>query len=109
MHFMPMEEDIEHLPLAENEVLFVPQSLAANLYITYYSSGYILQDIGTFVDPKGVQNTKAFNVSPCWGRCKVYRSSRPHVKASISSRQRLLSLASGLWLTVLFSPPGSEA
>jgi hypothetical protein len=71
MHFMPMEEDIEHLPLAENEVLFVPQSLAANRYITYYSSGYILQDIGTFVDPKGVQNTKAFNVPPCWGRCKV--------------------------------------
>lgn len=64
MHFMPMEEDIEQLPLAENEVLFVPQSLAANRYITYYSSGYILQDIGTFVDPKGVQNTKAFKVPP---------------------------------------------
>jgi len=80
MHFMPMEEDIEQLPLAENEVLFVPQSLGANRYITYYSSGYILQDIGTFVDPKGVQNTKAFKVPPCWGRCKVYRSNHPHIK-----------------------------
>ena len=80
MHFLPMEEDIEHLPLGENEVLFVPQSLAANRYITYYSGGYILQDIGTFVDPKGVQNTKAFKIAPCWGRCKVYRSNHPQIK-----------------------------
>jgi len=80
MHFLPMEEDIEHLPLAENEVLFVPQSLGANRYITYYSGGYILQDIGTFVDPKGVQNTKAFKIPPCWGRCKVYRSNHPQIE-----------------------------
>jgi|GEM_PF-543994 len=80
MHFLPMEEDIEHLPLAENEVLFMPQSLGANRYITYYSGGYILQDIGTFVDPKGVQNTKAFKIPPCWGRCKVYRSNHPQIE-----------------------------
>ena len=80
MHFQPMGEDIEHLPLAENEVLFVPQSLGANRYITYYSGGYILQDIGTFVDPKGAQNTKAFKTAPCWGRCKVYRSNHPQIE-----------------------------
>ncbi len=80
MQFLPMDPDIEHLPLAENEVLFVPFRLGANRYITYYSGGYLLQDIGTFVDPKGVQNTKAFKTAPCWGRCKVYRSNHPQIE-----------------------------
>ena len=80
MRFLPLDPDVDHLPLAENEVLFVPQSLGTNRYITFYSGGYILQDLGTFVDPKGVQNTAAFKTAPCWGRCKVYRSNHPKIK-----------------------------
>jgi hypothetical protein len=81
MRFLPLDRDIDGQPLAKNEVLFVPQSFGANRYLTYYSGGYILQDIGTFVDPKGVHNTKAFKTAPCWGRCKVHRSNHPQIEA----------------------------
>ena len=80
MHFFPMDEDIDNLPLGEDEVLFVPFSLVANRYITFYSSGYIVNDIDGFVDPKGVQNTRSFRTVPCWGRCTVYRSNHPNIK-----------------------------
>ena len=80
MRFLPIDTEVDDVPLAENEVLFVPQSLGTNRYITYYSGGYLLQDIGGFVDPKGVQNTAAFKTAPCWGRCKVYRSNHPKIK-----------------------------
>lgn len=80
MRFLPMDEDIDNLPLGENEVLFVPFTLLTNRYITYYSSGYIVNDIEGFVDPKGVQNTQSFKTAPCWGRCTVYRSNHPDIK-----------------------------
>ena len=80
MRFLAMDQDIDNLPLGENEVLFVPFTLCANRYITFYSSGYILQDIEGFVDPKGEQNTQSFKTAPCWGRCTVYRSNHPDIK-----------------------------
>lgn len=81
MQFLPLDEDIDNLPLAENEVLFLPLALCTNRYITFYSSGYIHNDIEGFVDPKGVQNTKSFKTAPAWGRCSVYRSNHPDIKA----------------------------
>ena len=60
VQFLPLNKDVDNIPLAENEVLFVPESLMANRYITFYNSGYLLQDIENFVDPKGVQNTRSF-------------------------------------------------
>ena len=80
VQFLPLNKDVDNVPLAENEVLFVPVSLIANRYITFYNSGYLLQDIENFVDPKGVQNTRSFKSAPCWGRCKVYRSNHPDIQ-----------------------------
>ena len=80
VQFLPLNKDVDSIPLAENEVLFVPVSLAANRYITFYNSGYLLQGIENFVDPKGVQNTRSFKSAPCWGRCKVYRSNHPDIQ-----------------------------
>jgi hypothetical protein len=80
MRFFPLDKDIENVPLAENEVLFIPSTLLANRYITVYSPGYILNDIEGFVDPKGEQNTQSFKTAPCWGRCTVYRSNHPDIK-----------------------------
>jgi hypothetical protein len=54
VQFLPLNKDVDNLSLAENEVLFVPVSLIANRYITFYNSGYLLQDIENFTDPKGV-------------------------------------------------------
>ena len=54
VQFLPLNKDVDNVPLAENEVLFVPVSLIANRYITFYNSGYLLQDIENFVDPKRV-------------------------------------------------------
>ena len=80
VQFLPLNKNVDSIPLAENEVLFVPVSLAANRYITFYNSGYLIQDIENFVDPKGVQNTRSFKSAPCWGRCKVYRSNHPDIQ-----------------------------
>jgi hypothetical protein len=80
VQFLPLNKNVDSIPLAENEVLFVPVSLAANRYITFYNSGYLIQDIENFVDPKGVQNTRSFKSAPCWGRCKVYRSNHPNIQ-----------------------------
>jgi hypothetical protein len=80
VQFLPLNKNVDSIPLAENEVLFVPVSLAANRYITFYNSGYLIQDIENFVDPKGVQNTRSFKSAPCWGRCKVYRSNHPNMQ-----------------------------
>ena len=80
VQFLPLNKNVDSIPLAENEVLFVPVSLAANRYITFYNSGYLIQGIENFVDPKGVQNTRSFKSAPCWGRCKVYRSNHPDIK-----------------------------
>ena len=80
VQFLPLNKNVDSIPLAENEVLFVPVSLAANRYITFYNSGYLIQGIENFVDPKGVQNTRSFKSAPCWGRCKVYRSNHPDIQ-----------------------------
>jgi len=80
VQFLPLNKNVDSIPLAENEVLFVPVSLAANRYITFYNSGYLIQGIENFVDPKGVQNTRSFKSAPCWGRCKVYRSNHPNIQ-----------------------------
>ena len=80
VQFLPLNKNVDSIPLAENEVLFVPVSLAANRYITFYNSGYLIQGIENFVDPKGVQNTRSFKSAPCWGRCKVYRSNHPNMQ-----------------------------
>lgn len=53
MRFLPIDNDIDNLPLGENEVLFVPFRLGANRYITNYSESYIVLDAGNFVDPRG--------------------------------------------------------
>lgn len=55
VQFLPLNKDVDNVPLAENEVLFMPESLCANRYVTFYNSGYLIQDIENFVDPKGVQ------------------------------------------------------
>ncbi|MFT5211415.1 MAG: hypothetical protein ACI9CE_003154 [Flavobacterium sp.] len=80
VQFLPLNKDVDNITPAENEVLFVPESLMANRYITFYNSGYLLQDIENFVDPKGVQNTRSFKSAPCWGTYKVYRSNHPDIK-----------------------------
>jgi hypothetical protein len=80
MRFLPMDNDIDNLPLGENEVLFVPFRLGANRYITNYSESYIVLDAGNFVDPRGEQNTQSFKTAPIWGRCTVYRSNHPDIK-----------------------------
>jgi uncharacterized protein DUF2855 len=79
VQFLALNEDIDNIPLAENEVLFVPQSFVTNRYITVYAGGYFTSDIENFVDPKGVQNTQSFKTAPCWGRCTVYRSNHPEI------------------------------
>jgi hypothetical protein len=80
LRFLPLDKDIDSIRLAENKVLFVPTSLVANRYITFYNPNYLINDIGRFVDPKGVQNTESFKTAPAWGRCEVYRSNHPRIK-----------------------------
>ena len=77
----PLAEDPRTLPLGAGEVVFAPQSLGVNRYITGYGGAYLFLDIGQFTDPRGVQNTRSFKTVPAWGRCRVLRSNHPEVAA----------------------------
>ena len=80
IRWLPLPDAPFEIPLREGEVLFVPQSLGTNKYITGYSDAYLLLDIEHFVDPQGTQNTRSFKTAPAWGRCRVARSRHPNFR-----------------------------
>jgi Protein of unknown function (DUF2855) len=80
IQFLELDARIDQLSLEQDDVLFLPTSLGLNRYITYYNSGYILNDIESFVDPKGVLNSDSFKTIPAWGSCVVYRSNNPAIE-----------------------------
>ena len=79
LRFAELAPDTDALPLADGEVVFAPQSLGANRYITVYGGAYLTMDIGRFVDPRGETNTERFKGTPAWGRARVLRSRHPGV------------------------------
>ena len=79
VRFLPIETNIDEIPLAENEVLFLPHSLGLMKYILYYNDGYLPMDIDTFVDPKRELNTAQFKAVPAWGLATVYRTNHPEI------------------------------
>ena len=80
VRFEPIETDLESIPLAENEVLFVPQSVIVNKYILFYNSVYLQTDLGTFLDPHGSLNSRFYKTIPAWGISTAYRSNHPGIE-----------------------------
>lgn len=80
VQFKAIEANIDDIELAENQVIFVPQSFILNKYILYYNRAYLRTNIDGFVDPDGQLNTKSFKTIPAWGVCSVYRSNHPDIE-----------------------------
>ena len=79
VQFREIDMDIDRIQLAENQVVFVPQSFVLNKYILYYNEIYLPTDIDGIVDPNGELNSESFKAIPAWGICSVYRSNHPQI------------------------------
>ncbi len=79
VRFLPIRKDTDEIPLAKNEVLFLPHTLGLNKYILYYNDGYLPMDIDTFVDPCGELNSPHFKTIPAWGLARVHRTNHPEI------------------------------
>jgi hypothetical protein len=80
VRFKVVEADLDSIELAENEVLFVPQSFIVNKYILFYNSVYLPTDLGSFLDPNGTLNSRFFKTIPAWGVCVAHRSNHPEIE-----------------------------
>ena len=80
VQFKEIEADPGRVPLAENEVLFVPKSVIVNRYILFYNDVYLPTDLGTFLDPDGTLHSRFFKTIPAWGLSIAHRSNHPDVE-----------------------------
>ena len=80
VQFKAIDMDIDNIVLAENQVIFVPQSFVLNKYILYYNEAYLRVNIDGIIDPNGDLNSKSFKVIPAWGIGSVYRSNHPEIE-----------------------------